>query len=183
MTETFDKCDGYLDARTGTYEYRCRRYDAVIDIIEKETGLNPDLTIADLGAGWTEFGHRLTERGFRGRYIPYDGAIDGVDLEHNWTPPMGGVDWCVAIELLEHFDRPHLLVKKMRDVARQGVIITTPDSMNVDTLGMDDDHRVELRDGDLRHMGFTHVEKRILFPGSPWGKEGYSDTLVAWASK
>ena len=98
MTPTFQKCDGYLEGRTGTYDYRCRRYDAVIDVImASEWGLRDTDTVADLGAGWTEFGHRLSERGFRGRYIPYDGAIDGKDLTY-WQPPFATLDWITISE-------------------------------------------------------------------------------------
>lgn len=177
--EVFDKCDGYLDARTGTYEYRCKRYDAVVDNIHRHVGLEADMTIADIAAGWTEFGHRLTERGFRGRYIPYDGAIDGKDLQY-WVPPLTQIDVCVAIEFLEHIKHPERLVQTMFDKAEKMVVITTPNSDVVDTLAMDEDHVTEIFATDLYDMGFDGVREHILFPGSKWNPESKPDTLVAW---
>lgn len=181
MTAVYEKCDGYLDGHTGTYKYRCRRYDAVIDVIEESSGLSPSLTIADLGAGWTEFGHRLTERGFRGRYLPYDGAIDGKDLTF-WQPPLTPIDWIVAIELLGHLHHPERLTDIMMDKARRGVIITTPNSQVVDTLAVR-----ELWPYNLREMGFRHINAKTLSPGSYYrhahykGREDeFGDTLVAW---
>lgn len=177
----FEKCSGYLDARTGTYEYRTKRYDAVIDVIEGILGLPPDLTVADLGAGWTEFGHRLTERGFRGRYLPYDGAIDGRDLQY-WEPPLADIDVCVAIEFLEHLRKPERLVETMFERARL-TVVTTPDSTCVDTLGMDPDHIVALDKNQLYGMGFENVVSLTLFPGSlrlPGKDPSCPDTLLAW---
>lgn len=179
MSAIFQKCDGYLDARTGTYEYRCHRYDAVIDKIHRKAGLTPDLTIADIAAGWTEFGHRLTERGFRGRYIPYDGAIDGKDLQY-WVPPLTRLDVIVAIEFLEHIKHPERLVNTMFDKAEALVVVTTPNSEVVDTLAMDEDHVIALDKYDLRAMGFDGCTAHTLFPGSKWNPDGLPDTLVAW---
>ena len=184
MTPTFEKCDGYLADRTGTYEYRCRRYDAVIDILGSWSGLSDTLTIADLGAGWTDFGHRLTQRGFRGRYLPYDGAIDGKDLTY-WEAPYTDIDWIVAIELLEHLRRPEELVERMMAKARVGVIITTPDSRHVDTLGMDSDHVIAIYPDMLTRWGFKWFDSQTLFPGTPYRTRGHEqthgDTLLAWS--
>lgn len=189
MTPTYEKCHGYLAEREGTYEYRCRRYDAVIDAMTwaegKQLGHWDSMTIADLGAGWTEFGHRLTQRGFRGRYLPFDGAIDGHDiLDMHWAVPTD-LDWIVAIELLEHLTWPGSLVEEMLAKARRGVIITTPDSRHVDTLGMDDDHVTALTPADLNAMGLKWVDSFTLFPGTQWRTKGFEsthgDTLVAWS--
>lgn len=181
MTPTFEKCDGYLEARTGTYEYRCKRYDAVINVIISHGGLDPSITVADLGAGWTEFGHRLTEKGFRGRYLPFDGAIDGKDLTF-WQPPYAQIDWVVAIELLEHLQHPERLAELMFDKATKGVIITTPNSETVDTLRMDEDHVVALTQPLLEDMGFEYVDRHCLFPGNPYlyDESKDDDTLVAY---
>lgn len=182
MNDVYEKCNGYLDGRTGTYDYRCRRYDAVVDIIQDWTSFSERLTIADIAAGWTEFGHRLTERGFRGRYIPYDGAIDGKDLQY-WVPPLTDIDVCVSIEFLEHIRHPERLVETMFDKAARLVVVTTPNSEVVDTLGMDDDHVTELRATDLYDLGFEHVTFQTLFPGSRYNPGGMPDTLVAWRTE
>ena len=180
MNNVFEKCDGYLDGRTGTYDFRCRRYDAVIDKIHRWVGLTSDITIADIGAGWTEFGHRLTERGFRGRYIPYDGGIDGQDLQY-WRPPLTRIDVIVAIEFLEHIKHPGHLVETMLFKAERLVVATTPNSDVVDTLAMDPDHVIALNEQTLKALGFTHVDKAPLFAGSEWNPDGRPDTLIGWS--
>lgn len=175
----FEKCDGYLDGRTGTYEFRCRRYDAVIDVILRQVDLENSYTIADLAAGWTEFGHRFTERGFRGRYIPYDGAIDGKDLQH-WVPPLAKLDVIVAIEFLEHLRHPGVLAEIMLQKAEKMVVVTTPNSAIVNTLKMDPDHVTALYEDDLYDMGFENVHSLPLFAGSEWNPRGDDDTLIGW---
>ena len=85
-TPTIQSCDSYLDDRTGKYEFRAVRYRAAADWLTA-SGLTHDMTVVDVGAGMTELDYCLrAEYGWRGRYIPVDGGIDGVNL-NAWTPP------------------------------------------------------------------------------------------------
>ncbi len=94
-----ERCTSYLNARTGTYDFRCQRYDSVINVM-LDLGFAPDDLVVDLGAGQCEFNHRMHERGLKARYLPIDGAIDGTDLE-SWVPPQAlAGDFFVLIEIL-----------------------------------------------------------------------------------
>jgi hypothetical protein len=109
-------------------------------------------------------------QGRRGRYIPVDGAIDGVNLEF-WTPARP-VDWMVGIEIIEHMEDPERLVRAMVRGARKGVILTTPNPDVVDVLGCDRTHKTAVSTSDLLAWGFSSV------PMPLFGKAG--DTLLAW---
>lgn len=161
--------DAYLDARTGTYEFRCRRYDAVIDRLEA-MGMRRADTVLDLGAGRMEFGQRLRERGYLGFYIPVDGSIDGTDL-NAWEPP-DHVDWAVSIETIEHVHEPLRLLAGMKVAARYGLVVTTPNPDAVDVLALDPTHVCPVSIADLGRWGYQH-EVRSLFTS-------VDDTIIGW---
>jgi hypothetical protein len=155
-----DSCDHYLGSRTGRYEWRCVRYNAAIQRIKLP---GDALTVCDVGAGWTEFGRRLWELGFRGRYWPVDGGLDGTDLE-SWTPPRD-VDWFVGLEILEHLHNPWRLVEAMKRRARAGIVVSTPNPHTTDVLGMDATHVTPITPEELSAHGFE-VEVRSFY-GEP----------------
>lgn len=161
--------DTYLDARTGTYEFRCRRYDAVIDRL-LVMGMRRADTILDLGAGRMEFARRLRERGHLGMYVPVDGSIDGTDL-NTWEPP-DHVDWGVAIEVIEHLHVPNALMAKAKIAARYGIVITTPNPDAVDVLALDPTHITPVSIADLAQWGYEH-QTQMLFTD-------VDDTIIAW---
>src|SRR4051794_2907957 len=111
----------YLSQRTGTYEFRCRRYHAVYAQLILN-GLKPDDLIVDVGAGMCEFDTYLRSMGWSGRYLPVDGAIDGTDL-NGWGPSTRA-DFFVAIEVLEHLPQPFLLMSLLSMFAEKAVVIT-----------------------------------------------------------
>jgi hypothetical protein len=151
-----NKCDDYLNARTGTYEQRAARYRMTASMLEGEGLLDTD-TVVDVGAGWTEFDYCLrTEFNFKGRYIPVDGGIDGVDL-NKWFPPRAA-NWFVALEILEHLENPYRLARSMMHAATRGVIFSTPNPRTTDVLGMDETHVCEVDVNKMRRLGFRVVE-------------------------
>src|SRR4051794_39556420 len=120
-TPTISNCDSYLGARTGKYEWRRVRYQAALRAIQTVSGLHDDMTIMDIGAGWTEFDYCLRVDGnWKGRYIPIDGGIDGTNLD-DWLPPRE-VDWIVGLEIIEHLYRPVTLLKNLKHYAKHGII-------------------------------------------------------------
>jgi hypothetical protein len=163
----------YLAERTGTLEYRFLRYAAVADELFAR-GLDDDSLLADLGAGRCDFDFYLRAvRGWKGRYLPVDASIDGVNLDDGWHPRVG-VDFAVAIELLEHLRRPQRLVRDAVQWARV-FVATTP---NTDELGdehvrkIDRTHVRPIFQGDLANWGADVVEVRSFF-GKP------NDSLLA----
>lgn len=171
---TIANCDNYMDERTGKYEYRAVRYRHAIDLMYSE-GLNDSMTIFDVGAGMTEFDYTLrAEYGWRGRYIPIDGGIDGTDL-NQWTPPREA-HWFVALELVEHLNNWRGLVEKMLSNASQGVVLSTPNPRTTDVIGMDPTHVVEVHPWELEAYGFRVSEE--TFYGGVFSN-GEPDSLFA----
>lgn len=151
--EHIASCDGYLAARTGKYEWRRIRYAAALRAMERN-GLSHESTVFDVGAGWTEFDYLLrTEGNSRCRYIPVDGCIDGVNLEH-WTPPRHA-DFFVALELIEHLLDPFRLLNEMISACSGAVIVSTPNPLTTDVLGMDETHKTPIFPNDLVEHGFS----------------------------
>lgn len=141
-TPTIDNCDTYLSERTGKYEQRAIRYRHACRTMA-DLGLDDSMTVMDVGAGWTEFDYTLrAEFGFKGRYIPVDGGIDGTDL-NNWTPQRE-VDWIVALEILEHVHEPYNLLQRMMAKATKGIVFSTPNPRTTDVFGMDETHVTEI---------------------------------------
>ncbi len=141
-TPTISACDTYLKERTGKYEWRAVRYCETADFLFS-AGLNDDCTVVDVGAGWTEFDYCLrTQYNWRGRYIPVDGGIDGVDL-NEWSPPRRA-DFFVALEILEHVYDPRRLLDAMLAKTDKGIAISTPNPATVDVFAMDPTHVIEV---------------------------------------
>ena len=171
-TPTIANCDQYADDRTGKYQWRAIRYRHSIRVMHA-IGLTDAMTVFDVGAGMTEFDYCLRgEFGWRGRYIPVDGGIDGTDL-NDWTPPREA-HWFVALELLEHLNNWELLVKRMQSAATVGIVVSTPNPMTMDVLGMDPTHVAEVHAGDLQRHGFQ-VEERTFYGGK--FSDGKPDSL------
>ena len=163
-TPTIANCDSYLDARTGKYEWRQIRYRAALRAIQTISGLKDTMTVMDVGAGWTELDYCLrVDGGWKGRYIPIDGGIDGTDL-NCWTPPRP-VDWVVALEIIEHLHNPVGLLGRLMKNVRIGVIVSTPNPRTTDVLGMDPTHVTVFTAEDLTRLGFTVREES--FYGQP----------------
>lgn len=154
----------YLAQRKGTYEYRCLRYAAVYEIL-LILGLQSGDLIVDVGAGMCDFDRYIRSvRGFDGRYLPIDGAIQGFDL-NTWRPSLRA-DFYICLETLEHLTDPLLLAWKLRMHSSKGTVITTP---NTDALGdetvrsLDATHCTPLRASQLHAVGYT-TEICDLFP-------------------
>lgn len=173
-TPTIDNCDTYLGERTGKYEWRAIRYRAAADFL-KANGLSDSDTVMDIGAGWTEFDYCLrVEYGWRGRYIPIDGGIDGTDL-NEWCP-IRKVEWVVGLEIIEHVREPFALVNRCRAMTTKGMVISTPNPRTTDVLGMDPTHVSEITALELYKAGFSGEERS--FYGQP------DDSLFAtWLRK
>lgn len=173
-TPTIQNCDNYMDERTGKYEYRAIRYRAAIDWMIAN-GLDDSMTVVDVGAGMTEFDFCLrAEYGWRGRYIPVDGGIDGTDL-NCWSPPRDA-HFFVALELIEHLNEWRTLLTRMQNRATKGVVLSTPNPFTTDVLGMDPTHVTEIYPIELEGYGFTVTEETFyggVFSG------GKPDSLLA----
>lgn len=166
--ERIQAADEYLAARTGHYTLRCERYDAALEAMHT-LGLSDECTVFDVGSGWGEFAARMHGHGVHARYIPVDAGIDGTDLDH-WTPPRHA-DFFVALELLEHLNRPQRLITEMKRYARRGVIVSTPNPRTTDVLGMDATHLTSITAVSLEMQGLKVREESF------YGRE--ADSLFA----
>jgi SAM-dependent methyltransferase len=106
--------------------------DAVVDFVAEHAGRS----VLDLGCGIGGYSRALARRGFtmtaldvvpeyveRARSIGVDADLyDGerVPLED------GSVDTVILLEVLEHLEDPAALLREARRVARQNVLVTTP---------------------------------------------------------
>jgi hypothetical protein len=168
-----EKWLGYLSERDGTYEYRTLRYAAVYDKL-LELGLKTGDMIVDVGAGMCDFDRYIrTARGFDGRYVPVDGAIDGVDL-NVWVPPISS-QFFVAIELLEHLRDPARLMHHLERHATKGVVVTTPYGDPDDIRAMDRTHISPMKCKDFRERGWN-MRLTAVFPHRGEKK----DTILGW---
>lgn len=173
-TPTINNCDQYLSDREGRYEFRAIRYKAAAEWMIRN-GLDDSMTVVDVGAGMTEFDYCLRATyGFRGRYIPVDGGIDGTDL-NEWNPPREA-HFFVALEILEHLPNWYHLVSRMQDKAIKGVVVSTPNPRTTDVIGMDPTHVVEIHPDFLETAGFNVEE--ATFYGGVFSK-GLPDSLFA----
>lgn len=163
-------CAEYQTKRTGTYEFRCRRYKAVTSKLWA-MGLRLGDTIVDIGAGMCEFDHylRTTER-WSGIYQPIDGVVDGTNLEM-WRPKCHA-HFFTCIETIEHLNDPDRMLRIMERFATKGAVLTTPNAQVVDVLGMDETHLHAFVYHDFFDRGWEVTEQNLF------GSEG--DTLVAW---
>lgn len=146
------------------------RYDAALEVMH-DAGLSDTDSVWDIGAGMGEFGARLhtgaddgsdmlpvvTIMPSRARYVPVDAAIDGTDLDR-WTPPRDA-EWFVALELLEHLERPYRLIQVMQASATKGVVVSTPNPRTTRVLEMDSTHKTVITPELLERAGFTVTER------------------------
>lgn len=168
---TISNCDNYLGARTGKYDFRRFRYSAAIEKMKATRGLENSDTVVDVGAGWTEFDFCLrVEHGWRGRYHPIDGGLDGTDI-NRWQPKRD-VEWFVALEILEHLDYPGITIAHMKQHATKGIVISTPNPRTTDVLGMDETHVTPITADMLHGWGFETQERD--FYGNA------CDSILAW---
>lgn len=174
LTRDQDFWERYLNERTGTYDFRCRRYSAVFEVLVN-LGLQAHDSVCDVGCGRQEFARFLHEQGWRGEYLPVDGSIDGTDLDV-WEPRCR-TDWLVAIEVVEHVYRPDRLITAMTDGAAKGITLTTPNPETVDVLAIDRTHVSVIWPSDLESNGLEW-KRATLFGDPVYRKE--SDSLVAW---
>ena len=156
MTNFTAECDEYLNERTGKYEYRAVRYEAAAHAL-RALGLDNNDTLLDLGAGMTEFDYCLrTYLDWRGRYIPLDGGIDGVNIEE-WTPPRK-YDWVVGLEILEHLHNPGQVMGRLMGAEPKGIIVSVPNPRTVDVIGIDRTHVTIITKEFLESWGFSVAE-------------------------
>ena len=105
---------------------------ALVDFVAAHAGR----AVLDLGCGLGGYSRALAERGFELRgldvvpeYVERARSI-GVDAElyDGQRIPMEdrSVDTVMLLEVLEHLDDPAGLLREARRVARQGVLVTTP---------------------------------------------------------
>lgn len=146
-----DRCSAYIRVDRRPYSERKARYQVASDRLHRGGFCDRDI-LMDLGAGGTELDYCLrTEHGWRGRYAPVDGWIDGTDLDA-WTPRRRP-DWFAALEVLEHLQNPRGLVELMKVYADRGFVLTTPNPDVVDVLAMDEDHVHALSREQLEEWG------------------------------
>ncbi len=147
------EAENYLRCPRGTtYAGRRARYDAAADRLYSAGISNTDI-LADVGAGWTELDVCLrVDWGWRGRYVPVDAWLDGVDL-NQWTPPRA-FDWFAALEVLEHLNEPERLVRTLQEHATKGVVVTTPNPEVWDVRAMDPTHVSPITTTALKEWGF-----------------------------
>lgn len=141
----------YLRGHASVFFERANRFMACGDRL-RHHGLADRDILVDLGAGLTELDYHLrVSYGWRGRYVPVDAWVDGIDLMR-WTPPRP-VQWLAALEVLEHLDDPRAFVRMMQGCATKGVVVTTPNADSVDVLAMDPSHKSPLRRSTLEEWG------------------------------
>lgn len=164
-----ESCQAYIGSRRSSYEFRCIRYEGVLDQL-RILGLSDLDTITDVGAGDGEFGKYLRECGWSGVYRPVDGLIDGTDL-NLWTPQTRS-DFMVSIEVVEHLKEPMRLLKTLDLFTDKGVVVTTPNPAVVNVYAMDQTHINAVSAEDFYRAGYK-VHPQIFFVER-------EDSLLAW---
>lgn len=164
-----NSCRNYINSRRSCYEFRAIRYEAVYDMLII-LGLKDGDKIIDVGAGDGEFGKYLLERGFKGKYIPVDGMIDGTDL-NLWTPEKEA-EFFVSIEVIEHLLNPARLLSIMAMFATKGVVVTTPNPAVTNVYAMDATHISEVSAEDFLKAHYKVFPQVFFFEPE--------DSLLAW---
>lgn len=155
----------------GTYEDRVPEY-RLIGAALKVAGLVDDDLIVDVGAGCCDLDHWLrTGMGWRGRYLPVDGAVQGIDLNAGWLPDVPA-DWYVSTETVEHVYEADRLIAAMQGLASKGVVISTPNADSHDVRLTDPTHVRPVYPGEMLSWGFR-VTPVNLNPG-----RGEGDTMI-----
>lgn len=165
-------CADYLAKRTGSFAFRCKRFEAVHRHL-KALGLAHTDTIIDIGAGTCEFDFYLrTGQGWPGIYVPIDGAVDGTNIDL-WEPRTHA-HFLTCIETIEHLHDPERLVNLMRKYATKGAVLTTPNPQAVDVLGMDSTHIHQFSPDYFTVHGWkTEIVSLFNTP---------NDTIIAWTA-
>ncbi|MEV5551918.1 acyl carrier protein [Streptomyces sp. NPDC052309] len=148
------QAEEYLRGHTSAHFERAGRFRAASERM-RASGLDDTDILVDLGAGFTELDYYLrAEYGWRGRYVPLDAWVDGTFDLDTWRParPVG---WYAALEVLEHLTDPEGLVRRMKESALKGVVVTTPNSDVVDVLAQDPTHVTPLDEKTLQRWGMT----------------------------
>lgn len=158
---TLATCREYIGNRYSSYEFRCIRYEAVLESLRLLGLKNTGHSIVDVGGADGEFGRYLREQGFKGRYDVIDGYIDGTDL-NKWNPEADSYHFAVSIEVIEHLEIPRSFLRQLDRVARNGVVLTTPNPHVTDVKAMDATHISEVYPADFYSQGYR-VFPQILF--------------------
>lgn len=156
-----DTCRTYICNRYSTYEFRSIRYEAVLESLRMLGLKDRGHSIVDVGGANGEFGQYLREQGFKGRYDVIDGMLDGTDL-NKWNPEDNCYHFAVSIEVVEHLKSPQAFLKTLDKVARNGVVVTTPNPHVVDVKAMDATHISPTYPADFYTAGYR-VYPAILF--------------------
>ncbi|WP_431043342.1 hypothetical protein ACQUSR_16590 [Streptomyces sp. P1-3] len=153
-----NQCEEYARLDRRPYFERKARYEVAADRMRRGGLCDRDIVV-DVGAGYTELDVCLrVDHGWRGRYVPVDGWLDGTDLEV-WKPE-DTFGWFAALEVLEHLKDPGRLVEEFKAKATRGFVITTPNPNVVDVLAMDPTHITPLSRDVLESWGiYTTVHK------------------------
>lgn len=177
---TAAQVDEYLAERTGRFEWRAVRYRAALAALQ-QYGLDDSDTVYDIGAGFTELDVVLrVDGGWRGRYAPIDLGIDPYhhDLER-WGPPRRA-RFAVALEVLEHLERPWRLLHRLQEYV-DVIVVSVPNPRTVDVLGIDRTHKTIVTECDLRDAGFEVREE--TFYGGVYS-DGQPDALFGvWVAQ
>lgn len=178
---TIANCDQYMSERTGRYEWRKVRYDAAIRWMV-ENGLVDGMTVIDIGAGMTEFAYcMMHDWNLNIRYIPVDGGIDGVNLDHPaWRPPRDA-HFIVGLEIIEHLHLWDEVVSQMKSHAARGVVLSTPNPRTTDVIAMDQTHVVSIWPHMLEELGFSVSEE--TFYGGVWSNGEPDSLLATWKNQ
>lgn len=173
---TLNRWQTYLETTEtyGTFEQRVPEYYTVGKYLNY-LGLKDDDLVVDVGAGTCDMDHYLrTRTGWRGRYLPIDGATHGIDfneVEPEDYLPKSHADFYVCIETLEHVYEPRKLAEAMLSRATRGVIVTTPNADIVDVIAADSTHVYAIHPEELKEWGFSVI--KVTF-----NDRGEGDTLV-----
>ncbi|MFF3669080.1 hypothetical protein [Microtetraspora malaysiensis] len=152
VNDRVQRCEEYIRRPRRPYAERKARYQAAADRLYLGGLSNLDILV-DVGAGLTELDVCLrVEHGWRGRYVPVDGWLDGVDL-NTWEPDRC-FDWFAALEILEHLNEPGRLVEVLQKHATRGLVVTTPNPDVWDVLAMDSTHVTPISRAMLEEWGF-----------------------------
>ena len=135
--------EGHHQRQTVPSIYRCRRWEAVGDLLQKgKIGTVLDVACGDglmldylrkrLGADWTFVAGDISEPALHAARdlgfptIKIDLAQAGIVEYKNGNN--GVVDWIVATEVLEHLPNAEEVILRWHQVAREGVILSVPNT-------------------------------------------------------
>jgi len=174
-TETRQRWDQYLhDAPNyGLYHHRIPEYEIATNHL-RNFGLKDDDIIVDVGAGACDMDHYLrTGAGWRGKYLPIDGATYGIDFNERLPYtflPSAKAAYYVCLETLEHLYDPERMVRAMQQRTLTALVVSTPNPETHDVCATDSTHFTPIWPRDLEEWGFTVVKYTL-------NARGEGDTL------